>query len=123
MRMRPFPTSLPNASAKFRSARATRPFTERKLEAASASLVSRRRRQHLHHVAVDFRAGFPNCVEIRLACKIQFGVAERRDRSGARRAVDHGQFAYHRPRSENAKNAFTTVRCADARFEQTILYP
>src|ERR1700730_6867447 len=35
-------------------------------------------RQHLHHVAVDFRAGFPNCVEIRLAYKIQFGVAERR---------------------------------------------
>ncbi len=26
-------------------------------------------RQHLHHVAVDFRAGFPNCVEIRLAYK------------------------------------------------------
>src|ERR1700738_2532271 len=120
MRMRPFPTSLPNASAKFRSARATRPFTARGCKRIVG--IAQTPRQHLHHVAVDFRAGFPNCVEIRLAYKIQFGVAERRDRSGARRAVDHGQFAYHRPRSENAKNAFTTVRCADARFEQTLLY-
>src|ERR1700731_4430017 len=88
MKMRPFPTSLPNASARLRSARATRPFSERKLEAASALLVSRRRRaQHLHNVAVDFRAGFPDCVEIGLADKAQFGIAERGDGSGARRAI------------------------------------
>jgi hypothetical protein len=56
-----------------------------------------------------------------LADKAQFGIAERGDGSGARRAVDHGQFAYHRSRSKNGKNALTAIGRGDARFEQTFL--
>jgi hypothetical protein len=50
-------------------------------------------------------------------------LAQVRDGSGARCAVDHGQFAHHRPEAEDSKDAFTAIGRADARFEQTILYP
>jgi hypothetical protein len=79
-------------------------------------------RQHLHHVVVDFRIGFSDCVEIGLVDKAQCRLAEGRDRSGAGCAVDHGQFAHYRLGAEDSKDAFTAVGRADARFEQTILY-
>jgi hypothetical protein len=50
-------------------------------------------------------------------------LAQVRDGSGARCAVDHGQFAHHRPEAEDSKDAFTAIGRADARFEQAILYP
>src|SRR6266568_6322528 len=123
MRMRPCPRSWPNASARFNSARATRPFTERKFVANSASLVAQPLREQSRHLAVEFRRRLRTCLECGAADEAELRVAQRSDRSRARPPVDHGELADDRTGSEYCEDALPACRRGDARLKQAFVDP
>jgi hypothetical protein len=110
-RMRPPPTSCPNASARLSSARATRRLEREEACCRQYAVgVAQPKCQQGRHVLVELRVGLAEGLEGGTADEAQFGIAQRADGSRPSRPVDHRQLSDQRARSQNREDAFIAAR-------------